>query len=95
LRCSSPAILIGVAAAVAMLLPRFRHEYLRNRHRQRWTSSLDLSKVGELKLWQPNPWGGEFRVLSRSEPLLFKLKALHNAIAGGGFFQAYTGQNRI
>jgi putative restriction endonuclease len=49
-----------------------------------------LPQVDEVNFWQPNPWGGQFGVLSRGEPLLFKLKAPHNAIAGGGFFQAYS-----
>ena len=49
-----------------------------------------LKEVDEVNFWQPKPWGGQFRVLSRGEPLLFKLKAPHNAIAGGGFFQAYS-----
>ncbi len=38
----------------------------------------------------PKPWGGRFRVLQRGQPLLFKLKSPHNAIAGGGFFEHYT-----
>ena len=49
-----------------------------------------LPEVDEVNFWQPNPWGGEFRVLSRGEPLLFKLKRPYNAIAGGGFYQTYT-----
>ncbi len=46
-------------------------------------------KVDEVNFWQPNPWGGEFRVLKRGEPFLFKLKSPTNAIAGGGFFERY------
>ena len=46
--------------------------------------------IDEVNFWMPNPWGGRFGVLRRGEPLLFKLKAPHNAIAGGGFFQHYT-----
>jgi len=46
--------------------------------------------VDEVNFWQPNPWGGEFRVMRRGEPLLFKLKHPTNAIAGGGFFESYT-----
>lgn len=38
----------------------------------------------------PKPWGGQFGVLRRGEPLLFKLEAPHNAISGGGFFEHYT-----
>jgi putative restriction endonuclease len=56
-----------------------------------WFNFLSrLQDVDEVNFWQPNPCGGHFGVLSRGEPLLFKLKAPHNAIAGGGFFQAYT-----
>jgi putative restriction endonuclease len=44
----------------------------------------------EVNFWQPNPWGGAFKVLGRGEPLLFKLKRPHYAIAGGGFFAHYT-----
>lgn len=46
--------------------------------------------VDEVNFWMPKPWGGRFGVLRRGEPLLFKLKAPHNAIAGGGFFEHYT-----
>jgi putative restriction endonuclease len=46
--------------------------------------------LDEVNFWQPNPWGGEFQVLDRGQPLLFKLKSPHNAIAGGGFFEHYT-----
>lgn len=46
--------------------------------------------VDEVNFWQPNPWGGEFRVLDRGQPLLFKLRAPHNAIVGGGFFERYA-----
>ena len=50
------------------------------------------SRVGvdEVNFWMPKPWGGQFKILRRGEPLLFKLKAPHNAIAGGGFFEHYT-----
>jgi hypothetical protein len=34
--------------------------------------------------------GGELGVLRRGEPLPFKLKAPHNAIAGVGFFERYV-----
>jgi putative restriction endonuclease len=46
--------------------------------------------VDEVNFWQPNPWGGEFRVLRRGDPFLFKLKSPVNAIAGGGFFEYYV-----
>ena len=46
--------------------------------------------VEEVNFWTPKPWGGRFRVLDRGQPLLFKLKSPHNAIAGGGFFEHYT-----
>jgi putative restriction endonuclease len=46
--------------------------------------------VDEVNFWQPHPWGGQFRVMQRGEPLLFKLKAPHIAIAGGGFFETYS-----
>lgn len=46
--------------------------------------------VDEVNFWQPKPWGGQFGVLRRGEPLLFKLKAPINAIAGGGFFEYYA-----
>jgi putative restriction endonuclease len=57
----------------------------------RWFQFLSTrDNVDEVNFWMPNPWGGRFGVLRRGEPLLFKLKAPHNAIAGGGFFQHYT-----
>ena len=46
--------------------------------------------VDEVNFWYPRPWGGRFGVLSDGQPLLFKLKAPHNHIAGGGFFKHYT-----
>lgn len=46
--------------------------------------------VEEVNFWTPQPWGGRFGVLTRGQPLLFKLKSPHNAIAGGGFFEHYT-----
>jgi putative restriction endonuclease len=49
-----------------------------------------LPDVDEVNFWQPNPWGGQFGVLRRGEPLLFKLKKPFNAIAGGGFFECYA-----
>jgi putative restriction endonuclease len=48
------------------------------------------SGIDEVNFWQPKPWGGEFRVLGRGQPFLFKLKAPTNAIAGGGFFEYYA-----
>lgn len=56
-----------------------------------WFDFLALqSGVDEVNFWQPNPWGGEFRVVRRGEPFLFKLKSPTNAIAGGGFFEYYV-----
>ncbi len=46
--------------------------------------------IDEVNFWQPTPWGGRFKALSRGEPLLFKLKAPINAIGGGGFFEHYA-----
>jgi putative restriction endonuclease len=48
-----------------------------------------LPEVDEVNFWQPNPWGGQFGVLRRGEPLLFKLRKPFNAIVGGGFFEHY------
>jgi putative restriction endonuclease len=45
--------------------------------------------VDEVNFWYPKPWGGRFGVLADGQPLLFKLKRPHNAIAGGGFFKHY------
>ena len=55
-----------------------------------WFEFLSSRGVDEVNFWMPNPWGGKFGVLRRGEPLLFKLKAPHNVIAGGGFFEHYT-----
>ncbi len=46
--------------------------------------------VDEVNFWYPHPWAGRFGVLSDGQPLLFKLKSPHNAIAGGGFFKHST-----
>lgn len=64
-----------------------------------WVAVTDLDwfdflsrqeNVDEVNFWQPNPWGGQFRVLRRGELMLFKLKSPRNAIAGGGFFEYYV-----
>ena len=56
-----------------------------------WHQHLSgLPNLDEVNFWTPRPWGGEFGVLSRGEPLLFKLKKPHNAIAGLGFFEHYS-----
>jgi len=47
------------------------------------------SEVDEVNFWMPKPWGGNFRVLHDGQPLLFKLRRPHNAVAGGGFFKHY------
>lgn len=47
-------------------------------------------EVDEVNFWMPKPWGGRFGVLTRGQPLLFKLKSPWNAVAGGGFFSHYT-----
>lgn len=49
-----------------------------------------LADLDEVNFWTPRPWGGRFRVLSRGEPLLFKLRAPVNRIVGGGFFERYV-----
>ena len=44
-----------------------------------------LAEFHEVNFWRPAAQG-EFRALSPGEPLFFRLKAPHNAIAGFGFF---------
>ena len=36
-------------------------------------------QVGEVNFRTPNPWGGQFDVLIRSQPLLVKLTSPHNS----------------
>ncbi len=58
---------------------------------QGWFDYLaSIPSIDEVNFWQPAPWRGQFGVLRRGEPLLFKLKAPVNAIGGGGFFEHYT-----
>ena len=45
-------------------------------------------EIDEINFWRPS--GGAFRVLSPGEPLLFRLKAPYNAIAGVGFFVHFS-----
>lgn len=45
--------------------------------------------IDEVNFWQPGGGRG-FRALAYGEPLLFKLKSPHNAIAGGGFFAHFA-----
>src|SRR5947208_2882913 len=53
----------------------------------RYLSSI--SEVDEVNFWQPSG-GRVFRALEPGEPLLFKLHAPANAIAGGGFFAGHS-----
>jgi len=56
-----------------------------------WFDFLSAQReVDEVNFWMPRPWGGQFAVLQRGEPLLFKLKSPRNAIAGGGFLERYV-----
>ena len=50
----------------------------------------DQEGVDEVNFWYPRRWGGRFGVLADGQPLLFKLKRPHDAVAGGGFFKHYT-----
>jgi putative restriction endonuclease len=43
----------------------------------------------EVNFWQPGG-GRQFRALDPGQPLLFKLHAPHNFIAGGGFFATFS-----
>ncbi len=43
----------------------------------------------EVNFWQPSG-GRQFRALEPGQPLLFKLHAPHNVIAGGGFFATFS-----
>ena len=45
--------------------------------------------VTEVNFWQPSG-GRQFRALAPGQPLLFKLHAPHNVIAGGGFFATFS-----
>src|SRR5439155_11984281 len=44
--------------------------------------------VDEVNFWRPS--GGVFKILAPGEPLLFRLKARYNAIAGVGFFVHFS-----
>ena len=44
--------------------------------------------LDEVNFWRPS--GGVFKALKSGEPLLFRLKAPHNAIAGVGFFVHFS-----
>lgn len=54
-----------------------------------WYRYLAALGPEEVNFWQP---GGSqrFRALAPGQPFLFKLKAPHNHIAGGGFFVSHT-----
>jgi putative restriction endonuclease len=47
-------------------------------------------EIDEVNFWQPQGGNTEFRALARGQPLLFKLKAPVNAIAGVGFFEYFA-----
>jgi putative restriction endonuclease len=53
--------------------------------------SLHASKlqIAEVNFWKPST-GGTFKALQVGEPVLFKLHAPRNYIAGGGFFARFT-----
>jgi putative restriction endonuclease len=46
-------------------------------------------RLTEVNFWQPGG-GRQFRALDPGQPLLFKLHAPKNAIAGGGFFATFS-----
>lgn len=50
---------------------------------------LEQLRLEEINFWQPSGGRG-FHVLSPGEPLLFKLKSPHNAIAGFGHFVRHS-----
>ena len=54
-----------------------------------WWQYLAGLAPDEVNFWQPSSKQG-FRALAPGEPFLFKLKAPHDAIAGGAFFVSYT-----
>lgn len=49
---------------------------------------LARPEIDEVNFWRPG--GANFQALSPGEPLLFRLKAPHNAIAGVGFFVTFS-----
>lgn len=54
-----------------------------------WYSFLSAQpRVDEVNFWQPHG-GRVFRALKPGEPLFFKLRAPHKAIAGFGFFERF------
>lgn len=53
-----------------------------------WFQFLRDANPSEVNFWRPG--GQNFAALSPGELFLFKLKAPHNAIAGGGFYVRYT-----
>jgi putative restriction endonuclease len=54
-----------------------------------WFRYLSLAKPDEVNFWQPSA-STQFRALSPSEPLLFKLHSPDDYIVGGGFFSHFT-----
>ena len=58
-----------------------------------WFSYLSLrQRLDEVNFWQPSG-GKRFHVLQPGEPIFFRLKSPHNAIAGYGIFDRF-GQRR-
>jgi putative restriction endonuclease len=53
-----------------------------------WFNYLKRLQPDELNFWRPG--GGTFQAIRQWEPLLFKLHAPQNYIAGGGFFVRYS-----
>jgi putative restriction endonuclease len=62
--------------------------YIANTDYQWYRFLAARPELDEVNFWRPS--GGNFRALSRGEPLLFRLKAPHNAIAGLGFFVHFS-----
>lgn len=53
-----------------------------------WAALLRADdSITEANFWVPS--GGAFRALQPGEPFLFKTKAPHNALVGGGFFESF------
>jgi putative restriction endonuclease len=54
-----------------------------------WFTLLSQSGHDEVNFWRPSG-SASFKALAPGQPLLFRLKAPHRAIAGFGFFERYV-----
>lgn len=75
-------------AARRDIIPPTVRAYIANTDYEWYEFFLARPEIDEVNFWRPG--GANFQALTPGEPLLFRLKAPYNAIAGAGFFVTFS-----